>query len=386
MGWNWVEQISRRHEVWLLTSDEFQSQIEQVITPRVHPTYIPSFRRWHWLQQRIIPGLHWLYYYWWQWKAYRVARRLHARVGFDLAHHVTFVSWRAPSFISMLPIPFIWGPIGGGGTPPRSLAGELGWRGRLSEGFRALCQHLPRFDPTVRLTMRRAALILANIQQTADLIPKCYQDKVRLMFGIGVPATELRLVEMASKNGMTFVVLFVAQLRPIKGGSLAIRAFAELARQCPDCKLLILGEGDERHRLEALAGELGVRPRLEFAGWLPRQEVLVRMQRADVLLHPSLRDSGGMVLLEAMAQNKPVVCLDLGGPGEIVTDDCGIKVTPGKPQQVVFDLATALIRLAQNPLLCRKFGEEGRRRVAEVYDWTKRGEQLFEVYDEVTRG
>jgi glycosyltransferase involved in cell wall biosynthesis len=81
-----------------------------------------------------------------------------------------------------------------------------------------------------------------------------------------------------------------------------------------------------------------------------------------------------------MAESKPVVCLDLGGPGEIVRDDCGIKIHPGTPGQVVADFAAALSRLAADPALRQTLGEAGRRRVIEQFDWDKKGEQMMEIY------
>ena len=385
VGWNWVCQVSRRHEVWLLTSDESRAQVERELPANVHATFVPSFRRWARLQTAAIPGLDWLYYYWWQWKAYRAARKLHAAVGFDLAHHVTFVTWRAPSFLSLLPIPFIWGPVGGGGSIPPGLRGELGWKGRVFEGFRHLAARVSRWDPFVRLTMRRATAILAANQETAALFPARCRDKIRVMLGIGMAGTEKAEPVALDRNGESFVVLFVALLRPLKGGTLAMKAFHRLARSRPNALLVIVGDGAERSRLAALARELGVAERVRFLGGLPRPQVLGCMQACDVLLHPSLRDSGGLVLLEAMAQGKPLVCLDLGGPGEIVTAECGLKVQPGNPEQVVTDLGRALETLAGDPALRQRLGEAGRQRVQERFDWDKRGEQMMEIYQRAAR-
>lgn len=381
VGWNWVQQVSRKHEVWLITMDEFAVELRERLPANVHLQVLPSFAFWHRLQRLPVPGLDWIYYYWWQWKAYRVARRLHAQVGFDLAHHVTFVSWRAPSFLSLLPVPLIWGPVGGGGIPPRELWSELGWAGGWFERLRQWLQHLPRWDPTVRLTMRRAALILVANRETAALIPARFQSKVTMMLGIGMSANETRGFNDAVSSKEGFIVLFAAVLRPIKGGALALRAFKALTRTRPDATLVFVGDGAERARLAALASDLGLADRVQFQGWLPREKVQEWMRSADVLLLPSLRDSGGMVLMEAMMAEKPVVCLDLGGPGEIVTAECGFKVRPGTPAQVVSDLAAALEGLAGDPSLRRAMGEAGRRRVLEHFDWDHRGERMMELYD-----
>lgn len=385
MGWNWVQQISRQHEVWLLTSDEFQPDVERALPPNVHPTFVPSYKTWERLALFVVPGLDWLYYYWWQWKVYRLARKLQAAHQFDLVHHVTFVAWRAPTFLCLLPLPLIWGPIGGGGVIPRGLRSELGWKGRLFEAFRQWTAHISRWDPFVRLTMKRAAMIIAANRETAELIPARYREKVKTMLGIGVaPGDKVDGVPPLSRPP-GFVVLFVALLRPLKGGSLALKTLQVLAQKRSDAKLVFIGGGSEGSRLAELARQLGVCDRVQFLGGLPRPQVLGWMQVADALLLPSLRDSGGQVLLEAMAQGKPVVCLDLGGPGEIVSAECGFKIYPGNPSQVVSELAAALDKLATNPSLRQAMGEAGRRRVHEQFDWDRRGERMMKLYDEVQR-
>ncbi len=90
-----------------------------------------------------------------------------------------------------------------------------------------------------------------------------------------------------------------------------------------------------------------------------------------------------MVVLEAMASGLPVVCLDYGGPGEMVTEECGIKVKPVTPEQTIEDLADALLKLANDPALRRRMGEAGRKRVEEVYSWEKKGEFIKKMYEKV---
>jgi len=386
-GWNWTLQVCRRHEVWLLTSDEFRPQIERELPGNVHAVFIPSYSRWQWLKNRFIPGLDWLYYYWWQWKAYRAARRLHVQVGFDLAHHATFHSWRTPSFLCRLGIPFVWGPIGGGETVPGALRGQLSRKGRLLERARDLSQWVAVRDPAVRQTIRRASVILAVNRDTAEILPRGCSDKVRLMSGLAMTGEESAEPLPVGERPPGFVVLAAGRLEPRKGCALSLRAFASLARSHPDATLVFTGAGPDRERLAALARELNVAQQVRFLGGLPRRaQVLGWMKAANVILLPSLRDSGGLVLLEAMVAAKPVVCLDLGGPGEVVTDQCGFKIRPGTPDQVVADLAAALEKLAGNPALCESLGQAGRRRACEDYSWDKRGESMMEIYREVTEG
>ena len=84
-----------------------------------------------------------------------------------------------------------------------------------------------------------------------------------------------------------------------------------------------------------------------------------------------------------MAAGRPVLCLDVGGPALLVTEETGFKVPALSPEQVVTDLAEALRRLAQDPALRARLGKAARARVAEYFDWDKKGEWIREVYGEV---
>jgi glycosyltransferase involved in cell wall biosynthesis len=100
-----------------------------------------------------------------------------------------------------------------------------------------------------------------------------------------------------------------------------------------------------------------------------------------VLLFPSLHDSGGHVVLEAMAHGLPVVCFDLGGPGSMVDVSCGrVIVTAGRSRAaVVRGLTDALQELADDPQLRRQLGERAREHVRR-YDWRR---QVARVYAEI---
>jgi glycosyltransferase involved in cell wall biosynthesis len=86
-----------------------------------------------------------------------------------------------------------------------------------------------------------------------------------------------------------------------------------------------------------------------------------------------------------MAAGRPVICLDLGGPAFQVTDETGIKVPATSPQQAVSDLATALLRLAQDLALRFRLGQAGRRRVASQFDWDQKGTLVANLYEALKR-
>src|SRR5208337_4499961 len=174
--------------------------------------------------------------------------------------------------------------------------------------------------------------------------------RVSVLSQVGLPQEEIgRLSTIPFRHSSTFRLISIGRLVHWKGFHLSVRAFAEFHRQFPAAEYWIIGAGPERKRLGKLAQRLGVAGSVTFWGAIPRRQVLEKLGKCDVLVHPSLHDSGGWVCLEAMAAGRPVVCLDLGGPALQVTEDTGIKVPATSPEQVVSDLATAFYKLASDP-------------------------------------
>jgi glycosyltransferase involved in cell wall biosynthesis len=101
---------------------------------------------------------------------------------------------------------------------------------------------------------------------------------------------------------------------------------------------------------------------------------------------PSLRESGGNALLEAMATGLPIITVNWGGPGEYITDECGIRVNPSTPEAFVADMGKAMVRLAQDKELRRQMGEAGTRRVRTCYfDWDAKTGKILDILHDILR-
>jgi glycosyltransferase involved in cell wall biosynthesis len=389
VGWNWVRQISRFHGVWVVTRANNREPIERALAsrplPNVHWVYF-DLPRWMRFWKKGQRGVH-PYYYLWQLGAYFVARKLHRKVGFDLAHHVTFVNYWMPSFLALLPIPFVWGPVGGGESAPRAFWRCFSLRGKAHELFRDIARRLGEHDPFVRLTARRAVVSLAATHQTEGRLRVLGCRNVRVFSQVGLPQDEIRqLAAFRFRQGSRFRLVSIGNLVHWKEFDLSLRAFALFERQSPTSECWVIGDGPERKRLMGVAGELGVTRSVTFWGAIPRWQVLEKLRECDVLVHPSLHDSGGWVCVEAMAAGRPVVCLDLGGPGLQVTQDTGIKVPAVSPEQAVRGLAEAFYKLASDPQLRARLGLAGRKRVAEQFDWDRKGLLTARLYGSLCTG
>lgn len=384
VGWQWVNEIARFHEVWVITRknnrDVIDSSLAGVPLANVHWVYF-DLPRWARFWKKGKRGIR-LYYFLWQFGAYFVGRELLQRVDLDLVHHLTLGTYWMPSFLSFLPVPFVWGPVGGGESPPRSFRGSFGFRGKLYELFRDTVRALGEMNPFVRLTAKRAVVVLSKTADTQKRLEALGSRRVLVCSEVGLAADEIdRLNRLPSRRGGDgFRLLSLGRLIHWKGFELGLRAFAEFHSHFRASDYWIIGDGPERKRLEGLAQKLGVKNSVHFLGSLSRNEALEKMAECDVLVHPSLHDSGGWACVEAMAAGRPVICLDLGGPAIQVTEETGIKIPANSPQQVVRDLAAAMNRLAEDRVRCELMGTAARKRVRECFGWDTKIEWLNLLY------
>ena len=382
VGWNTVRQVANHHEVWVLTRIGYRAAIEAELdrhpVPNLHFVYFDPF---NWTEDwRNKQGLVQLHYYLWQIQAYFLARRLHREIGFDLVRHVTYVKHWSPSFLALLPVPFIWGPVGGAESAPKAFWKDFSRRGKIYELLRNFAQSLGEQDPFVRLTAKRSCVGLATTEETAERLRSLGVKNVQIASQVGLSKEEIsQLAHHTVPDNSPIRFITVGRLIHWKGVHLGIRAFA--LAQIPKAEYWIVGDGRERQQLEAIAHSLGVADKVRFWGALPRQETLSKIGHCHVLVHPSLHESGGFVCAEMMAAGRPVICLDLGGPAVQVTEETGIKVAAIDPEQVARDVAAAMTRLAEDPALRLRMGQAGQKRVKEVFDWDLKERLLLDLYE-----
>jgi len=357
VGWNWAMELAKLdHEVWVLTRKNNQPAIEAEFQKRKQPDnlHFIYYDCQHWIKRfkRGRQGIH-FYYLLWQWGAYKKAKKIHVAHHFDLVHHVTFVTVRQPSFMGNLGIPFIFGPVGGGEKAPWRLRFHYGFRGFWLDALRDLANFIVRIDPLMWHTFAKAKKIYVTSEQSKQIVPSCYHRKTTIQMAIGIEQILENKKLETKRHDHDFRVLYVGQFLYWKGMGVGLRAFAKLVEQVPDARLTMVGRGPEEKRWKELTIKLKIADKVEWIPWVAQSELSQIFQQHDVLLFPSLHDSGGLVVLESMAHGLPVVCLDLGGPGEIVDENCGgIAQTKGVTFETLTNqISQLLIRLTKDPSL-----------------------------------
>jgi glycosyltransferase involved in cell wall biosynthesis len=179
------------------------------------------------------------------------------------------------------------------------------------------------------------------------------------------------------------VIGTVSRLLEQKGVHVLIAAFAECLRRHQARSLVIAGDGPARGSLEAMVRDLGLAAHVHFLGHVPHERLRAVVETFDIFGFPSFGEGFGLVLLEAMACEKPVVASNVLAIPEIVRhEETGLLVPAGDATA----MAQALLRLTESPDLRRRFGQAGRQRAEKEFTVERMVRETMQVYREVLQG
>lgn len=384
VGWKWALEMSRWFDVTVITQTRNQPGIEKALARDCSESHQLRFVYFQYpgfiyrLKSRF-DHLTWPYYFFWQISISRLCRQLHDKTPFDLAHHVTFVSFRVPVWLRTLNIPVVFGPVGGAELAPLELLkrgfGPIAWCNEVIRNTSTvICELIIRLLPPIK---RGNGLCLAATPAMKKIFTESgLPSEVLPAIGIELPTCKPRKLSVP----FGFVkFLFVGRLHPIKGVHLLLDAFA-LAK-IPNATLTIIGAGTEKDKLRNQAKELGIDDKIHWMGALPHADLPRYYGQHHVLVAPSLYESGGLTVLEGMAEGLAIIATDVGGHSSTVTDESGIKIKPdGTADEVIGRLSTAMKLYASNTALIQQHGHAARERVASTYCWKTKALKMKAIY------
>jgi glycogen(starch) synthase len=185
-----------------------------------------------------------------------------------------------------------------------------------------------------------------------------------------------------------FMILFLGRLVGVKGVDKLIMAMPHVLSKIPNARLVIVGVGDQQEYLINLTRTMRLNEYVRFRfDFIPEEERILHYAACDVAVFPSYYEPFGIVALEAMSMEKPVVvgAGGVSGMREIVVccsdEQCGYHIDPNNPS----DIAWGIISSLENPERKKWLGKNGRKRVLNEFTWNKIAEKTVQLYEEVSK-
>lgn len=375
IGWNWVLQYEKNYKkgdrIILLTKKfnekdtrrglkEFNIQHVELIIVDV-PDALNWFREKH-------SAFHHMYYILWQHWAWLWVK--HSGIRFDVIHHVTMNDYRIPSELYKAKgAKVIWGPMGGAQVTPKPL--KVYEKNQLVASFREFVNKSCSWNPFYKKALRSYYKIYCINNETQKQISCIVGKDVPLMPELALRDEYKNLPIRKGKNDILKIV-FVGRLIGKKGIAFLVDALSLMPTDM-DWELLIFGDGDDRALIEKQIADSGIGKKVKLMGNRPLDQIAEAYQQADVFVLPSLRETSGNVLLEAMAYAVPIVAFDTSFCRLLKEVDCGVFVnTEQALEGIKEDYCKAIVTLGQDKELAKQMGLNGYKYVNSKLTWDEK--------------
>lgn len=375
IGWNWVLQYEKNYKkgdrIILLTKKfnekdtrrglkEFNIQHVELVIVDV-PDALNWFREKH-------SAFHHMYYILWQHWAWLWVK--HSGIRFDVIHHVTMNDYRIPSeMYKAKGAKVIWGPMGGAQVTPRPL--KVYEKNQLVASFREFVNKSCSWNPFYKKALRSYYKIYCINNETQKQISRIVGKDVPLMPELALRDEYKNLPIRKGKNDILKIV-FVGRLIGKKGIAFLVDALSLMPTDI-DWELLIFGDGDDRALIEKQIADSCIGKNVKLMGNRPLNQIAEAYQQADVFVLPSLRETSGNVLLEAMAYAVPIVAFDTSFCRLLKEVDCGVFVnTEQALEGIKEDYCKAIVTLGQDKELAKQMGLNGYKYVNSKLTWDEK--------------
>ena len=375
IGWNWVLQYEKNYKkgdrIILLTKKfnekdtrrglkEFNIQHVELVIVDV-PDALNWFREKH-------SAFHHMYYILWQHWAWLWVK--HSGIRFDVIHHVTMNDYRIPSELYKAKgAKVIWGPMGGAQVTPKPL--KVYEKNQLVASFREFVNKSCSWNPFYKKALRSYYKIYCINNETQKQISCIVGKDVPLMPELALRDEYKNLPIRKGKNDILKIV-FVGRLIGKKGIAFLVDALSLMPTDM-DWELLIFGDGDDRALIEKQIADSGIGKKVKLMGNRPLNQIAEAYQQADVFVLPSLRETSGNVLLEAMAYAVPIVAFDTSFCRLLKEVECGVFINTDQALEgIKEDWCKAIVTLGQDKELAKQMGMNGYKYVNSKLTWDEK--------------
>ena len=380
-GWSWPMAMRGFNEVYLITRSENREPIERYmnenrignITVFYHD--IPSWMNMYYKKKR----LYFLYYILWQRTALHIARRLQRQYHFDYIQHITLGDFRVIGPLWRLEPKFIFGPVGGAQTTPRVFNHYI-WDETSKEKLREWINRIVMINPFYRRALNRSYRVFAANRETLSLLQKSmkHPEKCMLLTENGIQTKKILNQKKTDKASVT-TILWAGRLITRKGIAFLLETIGQVKTSKP-FMLKLVGDGPQMRKLKDLSSRLNLEDRVAFMGKVSYEQMNQIYMESDFFVFPSLRETTGTVLFEAMSHGLPVVSFNQNGADLLIDETCGRKIDIHQSLEgVKKDFAHAVEELIEKPETRLSLGENAYRKIKDHYTWEQKC-QTFEQF------
>lgn len=390
MAWNWVKNLAKFCELYIITEGEFREKIEAVVPTleqgaNMHFYYNPvsdKIRKKCWNQG---DWRFYKYYRQWQWKTYHMAKDICGKERIDVLHQLNMIGFREPGYLWKLSkengVPFVWGPIGGLKQFPTAYLKGAGLKMQLFmrlKNFLNIWQlkHEKRVDEA----LKTAKLLISSIPDSYRALKK-----YKGLESIVIPETGCFLsddISTARFDNEEFHIMWVGKFDFRKQLPLALQAVA-LAKN-PKLKLDVYGSGSvgQVEMAKRMGEELEISQQAIWHGNQKNDVIMEAMRKAQLFFFTSVNEDTSTVVLEAVSNRLPVVCFNACGMSAVIDDSVGRKIALSHPSQSAHDFARILNKLEGNRSLLKHLSENCKQRQMEL-SWEVKARKVMEEYKRI---
>lgn len=387
MAWNWVSNLAKFCELYIITEGEFREKIEEVVPTleqgeNMHFYYNPvteEIRKMCWNQG---DWRFYKYYREWQWKTYLMAKDICSSEHIDVLHQLNMIGFREPGYLWKLSkengVPFVWGPVDAKDKFPVAYLDGASIKTKLFMRLKNFLTGIQlRYSGRVLNAARQASVVFSASSNSQHSFKKYMRIDSPLLNETGCYVQEHPVTDKSQKE--TFDVLWVGKMDFRKQLALALQTMASIGNN--KFRLHIVGGGDSAF-YQQMAEGLGIADQCVWHGAVSHDEVQKLMQASDVFFFTSVAEGTPHVVLEAIGNNLPVVCFDTCGQGDAVNDKVGRKVALSNPAQSAADFAKLLNELEHDRNLLKQLSENCKQRQTEL-SWEEKARTMVEWYEKV---
>ena len=387
MAWHWITELAKMHNLYVITEGEWKKEIEEAVAlldvkDNIHFYYNPvsdKIRSMCWNQGD------WRFYWYyrkWQKKTLTIARQICSEHRIDIIHQLNMIGFREPGYLwNIYDTHYIWGPVGGMEIVPLSYLSGMPLSKKTKYIVKNMLNHLQiRYSTRVCKAIHRADIVIAATQGTYNSFVKLHHIKPVYMNEAGCTILEQHTAHNFNKDQLD--ILWVGRFLDTKKLDIAIRTIAKV-KDLP-VFLHIVGNGSdtENAMYQQMADKMGISNNIKWYGKLANKKVREMMNQMDLFLFTSVLEGTPHVVLEAITNCLPILCIDTCGQGQLVNEAIGWKVPLTNPQQNSTDFAAILRRIIINRDEIKQKSDNCKQRQREL-SWENKLVTMNKIYQQL---